>query len=226
MTSSFKGISNVTHSIRAALPFCLAAAVLFLVIGPALAQSTAPAPFVFRGNTRARGGDTTVALGRVEVDLYCSTNADDLGEKIATVRSDSDGVYKLPVPRTCDFYNLVGVPPQDNVAYWVLTTGGKAMNDSWIQYIDPLQGKELGKNEFWMIAGFSVAVTPTPFPPRTSPPAPAPTQTLAASPSATASTQATANPGAPILEYIVGVVIASAVMVAVRRAIQARRGKA
>jgi hypothetical protein len=161
----------------------------------------------------------------VEVDLYCSTNADDLGEKIATVRSDSVGVYELPVPRTCEFYNLVGVPPQGNVAYWVLTTGGKAMNDSWIQYTEPLQGKELGKNEFWMIAGFSVAVTPTPFPAQTPRPVPTPTETLTASPSATASTQTTASPGLPILEYIVGVVIASGVMVAVRRAIEARRSK-
>jgi hypothetical protein len=221
-------------SIRVALPFRLATAMVFLVIGPAvafldtatspaLAQSTAPAPFVFSGYTRTRGGDTTLMLGRVQVDLYCSTNPDDLGERIATVRSDSIGVYELATSRSCEFYNLVAVPPQGQVAYWVLTIDGKAMNDSWIQYTQPLQGKELGRNEFWMIADFMVAVTPTPFPARTS--RPTATQTLTASPSATASTQATANPGPPVLEYIVGVVVASGVILVVRRALQPRPNK-
>lgn len=213
------------HSIRAALPFCLATALLFLVLGRALAQSGAPAPFVFGGHTRVRGGDSSFMIGLVRVDLYCSASADALGEKIATVQSDYVGVYELAVPHSCEFYNLVAVPPQGNAAYMVETVGGKVINDGWIQYTQPLQGKELGSNEFWMLADFMVMFTPTPSPARTPRPAPTPTLTFSASPSATASTQATASFGLPILEYIVGVVVASGVMLAIRRAIQARRRK-
>jgi hypothetical protein len=194
-------------------------------MGSALAQSTAPTSFAFSGQTRARGGDTTVNLGLVEVELYCSTNADDLGEKIASTQSDSDGVYSLAAPRTCEFYNLVAVPPQGHVAYQVLTVGGKAINDRWIQYSQPLQGKELGRNEFWMIADFAVAITPTPFPAQTLHPSPTSTQTAIASPSATSGSQATANFSLPILEYLLGVVAVSGVVLAVRRALQRRRRK-
>jgi hypothetical protein len=164
-------------------------------------------------------------IGLVRVDLYCSASADALGEKIATVQSDYVGVYELAVPHSCEFYNLVAVPPQGNAAYMVETVGGKVINDGWIQYTQPLQGKELGSNEFWMLADFMVMFTPTPSPARTPRPAPTPTLTFSASPSATASTQATASFGLPILEYIVGVVVASGVMLAIRRAIQARRRK-
>jgi hypothetical protein len=216
------------------LPCSLTAALLFVAIGctatlpgaamcSALAQSVAPTSFVFSGQTRARGGDTTVNLGLVEVDLYCSTNADDLGEKIATTRSDSDGVYAVAAPRTCEFYNLVAVPPQGDVAYWVLTVGGKAINDSWIQYSQPLQGKELSRNEFWMIAGFTTAITPTPFPAQTLHPSPTSTQTAVASPSATPGSQATANFSLPLLEYLLGVVAVSGVVLALRRALRRRR---
>ena len=223
-------------SIRAELPYCLATAMLFLVIGPAvamlnsamgsaMAQSTAPAPFVFGGHTRVRGGDSSFMIGLVEVDLYCSTDADALGDKFATVRSDYVGVYELAVPGTCEFYNLVGIPPQGHSAHMAETVGGKVINDSWIQYTQPLQGKELGRNEFWMIADSMVVVTPTPFPARRSSPAPTPTPTFSAPPSATAGAQATANPGPLLLEYIVGVLAASGVMLAVRHTIRARRRK-
>jgi hypothetical protein len=119
----------------------------------------------------------------------------------------------------------VAIPPQGNAAHMAETVGGKVINDGWIQYTEPLQGKDLGRNEFWMIADFMGMLTPTPSPAHTPGPAPTPAQTLTASPSATASTQATANFDLLILELIVGVVAASGVMLAVRRAIAARRRK-
>lgn len=221
------------HSPCAACPLCLAAAVLFLVasLAPALpgaatdsalAQATGPAPFVLGGYTRVRGGDVTLVLGLVEIDLYCSAYPDTLGEEIATVRSDYMGVYQLAVPRSCEFYNLVAVPPQGYVAYLALSAGGKAINDSWIQYTEPLQGKDLGNNDFRVIADFMVAITPTPFPLRTPRPVPTATRTLSASSSPTASPPVTTSAGLPILEYIAGIVAASGVILAVRRAIQGR----
>jgi hypothetical protein len=162
-------------------------------------------------------------IGLVQVDLYCSANADALGEKIASVQSDYVGEYELAVPRTCEFYNLVAVPPAGHAAHMAETVGGKVINDSWIQYTQPLQGKELGWNEFWMLGDSMVMFTPTPSPARTPSPASTPTQTFSAPSSAAASTRATGNPRALILEYIVAVVAASGLMLAVRRAIQARR---
>ncbi len=164
-------------------------------------------------------------IGLVRVDLYCSTSADALGEKIATVRSDYVGVYELAVPRSCEFYDLVAVPPQGNAAYMAETVGGKVINDCWIQYTQPLQGKELGRNEFWMLADFMVMFTPTPPPPSTPLPAPTPTQSSSASHSAAEGTQATAKSDLSILEYIVGAIVASGMMLVVRRAIEMRRRK-
>lgn len=226
----------MTHIARDDSPFYLTAVVLFLAIGlatvfpdaapgSALAQSAAPAPLIFAGHTRLRGGDSSFMIGLVQVDLYCSASADDLGEKIAGTQSDYLGVYELAIPRTCAYYNLVAVPPQGNAAHMVETVGGKVINDSWIQYPEPLQGKELGHNEFWMLADYMLMITPTPSPARTPRPAPTPTETFSAPLSATPSAPAATSSGLSILEYIVGVVAASGVMLAIRRAIQARRRK-
>jgi hypothetical protein len=73
-------------------------------------------------------------IGLMQVDLYCSTNAGALGQRIATVQSDYVGVYELAVPCTCEFDNLVAVPPQGHAAYMAETVGGKVIDDGWIQY--------------------------------------------------------------------------------------------
>lgn len=164
-------------------------------------------------------------IGLVQVDLYCSSSGDTLGEKIASARSNYLGVYELAVPRTCEFYNLVAIPPQGHASYMVETAGGKAIHGGWIQYTQPLEGKALGSNEFWMLADFMVMFTPTPSPARTVHPADTPRPIPSVLPNATAGTQATANSSLPILEYTLGLLAACVLILAVRRTIRTRRGR-
>lgn len=94
-------------------------------------------------------GDESAPLSGATVELYCSSAADDLGSLIASTLTNIDGWYTLQVASVCEFYNLVETDLIGYVSIGAISVDGSIIDENWIQYMQPLEGKMLTGNKFW-----------------------------------------------------------------------------
>jgi hypothetical protein len=127
-------------------------AMLLLSPTTAVAQSAAngshevTAPLVFSGLVLERLNENrTVPLAGAYVELYCSDNSSIPGIRSAVVNTSADGSYRFLINHTCAFYNiLIGGQAGCSAS----TVRGHVVNESWIQYQDPMANKVLEDNDF------------------------------------------------------------------------------
>ncbi|HUW13659.1 MAG TPA: carboxypeptidase regulatory-like domain-containing protein, partial [Anaerolineae bacterium] len=139
---------------------------------------------VYRGNV----GDESTPLNNVTVELYCSNNAGQLGQRVGSTVTSPTGWYGLALHGVCEYYNIQEIDPQGYTSAGATTVGGSKVNDNWIQYSHPLEGKTLTGNKFWD----RLPPTPTPTPTRT--PTGTPTRTPTGTPTRTPTRTPTTTP--------------------------------
>jgi len=100
---------------------------------------------VYAGNV----GDESTPLSDVTVELYCSNDVGDLGTRIASTTTNSEGWYGLTASGVCEFYNILETDPADYTSVGATTVSGVVVTSNWIQYAYPLEGKTLTGNKFW-----------------------------------------------------------------------------
>jgi len=88
-------------------------------------------------------------LSNVSVQLYCSSDSGNLGVAVANTTTATDGWFALPVPGTCEYYNLLETDGVGQVSLTAFAPGGTVVNANWIQYTHPLEGKILSGNAFY-----------------------------------------------------------------------------
>jgi hypothetical protein len=182
-----------------------------------------------------RFSDAAWALAAVGVELYCSDNADQLGEKVSGIRTATDGWFELTVPRSCPFYNLVVRNVQVSAEYIANirtfgpiiadTVDGRTVSKDWIQYQHPLEGRDLKNNIFWMAPADEPPPAAT-LVPKLAPTLPPPATPKPAKPTPTQAVPATSEPEArsrPLVQWLAGAVGAALAAGAVLRGIAARR---
>ena len=130
--------------------------------------------------------DTNHPLANVQLDFYCSNNVNELGTLASSTLTNGSGSYRLRIPGTCEYYNII----QNNLAEYD-STGAQSINgiirtSDWIQYTYTLGGKVLSGNNFWD----SLPQTSTPTQTATS------TSTNTATATSTATATATETPTA------------------------------
>jgi len=128
---------------------------------------------VYAGNV----GDESTPLSGVTVELYCSNNADFLGEHIGSAATNAEGWYGLLVAGVCEFYNILETDLPGYEAVGATTVDGVVVNSNWIQYTHPLEGKTLTGNKFWDRPVATPTHTPTSTPTATRTPTRTPTAT-------------------------------------------------
>ncbi len=101
--------------------------------------------YVYAGDV----GNESVPLSGVTVELYCSNNAGEVGARLTGATTGLTGWYELSTPETCEFYNILETDLADYASAGATTIGGTVINDNWIQYAFPLDGKSLDGNKFW-----------------------------------------------------------------------------
>ncbi len=123
---------------------------IFLVMGFFAPPQWAVGAQLFQGRVFSGDvGNEDVPLSNVEVRLYCSNNADDLGAQINSTMTDSQGWYGLEAEDICECYNIVEIDPVDYASAGAMTVGGEVVDSNWIRYAYPLEGKTLTGNKFW-----------------------------------------------------------------------------
>ena len=90
----------------------------------------------------------TVPLNGVTVELYCSSDSVNLGSLIASTTTGSDGWFGLTALGTCGYYNVRETDRPGFTSLSATTVGGAAVNQNWVQYVYPLEGKTLTGNVF------------------------------------------------------------------------------
>jgi len=100
---------------------------------------------VYEGNV----GDETKPLSRVTVALYGSNNSGQQGMYITSTTTNSDGWYGLEVESGFEFYHIVETNPEKYTSVGAMTVSGTVINNDWIQYVVPIEGKTLTGNKFW-----------------------------------------------------------------------------
>ena len=94
-------------------------------------------------------GDESFPLSEVNVALYCSDSAGQLGSLLSDTTTAADGRYELQVSTVCPFYNLLETDPDGYRSVGADSTDGTVVNANWIQLASPLTGKTLSQNNFW-----------------------------------------------------------------------------
>jgi hypothetical protein len=119
---------------------------LGLIVGICgLAEAQTLSGIVYEGNV----GNETKPLSGVTVKLYCSSNADELGELKASAATNVYGWYGLQVPPGYQFYNIVQEDLPTYASVGAASVSGSVKNHNWIQYQQSLDGKTLSGNKFW-----------------------------------------------------------------------------
>lgn len=134
---------------------------------------------VYAGNV----GDESTPLSGVTVELYCSNDADFLGEHIGSTATNAEGWYGLLVAGVCEFYNILQTDLPGYESVGATSVDGVVVNSNWIQYAYPLGGKTLTGNKFWDRP--VVMETPTATPTSTATPTPTTTSTPTSTPTVT-----------------------------------------
>jgi len=94
-------------------------------------------------------GDESTPLNNVTVELYCSNNIGQLGTRVASTTTNTEGWYDLPIPGVCEYYNILETDAPDCASVGATTIGGRVVTSNWIQYALPLGGRTLTGNKFW-----------------------------------------------------------------------------
>ena len=129
------------------------------------AQLLAPAQHLIQG--RVIEGPCCVEpptgtyIENVTVSLYCANNPyPDLGGYLRNDVTDSSGYYELPIYELgCEYYNVI----ETNLAGYSSTgasaPGGTKKTNDWLQFLPPLDGKDLTGAKFWDLG--PATATPT-----------------------------------------------------------------
>ena len=136
---------------------------------------------VYKGNV----GDESTPLSGVTVELYCSNNAGDLGQRLGSTVTSRVGWYRLIPYGVCEFYNILETDPPGYTSSGATSVGGTRINDNWIQYTHPLEGKTLTGNKFWDQPPPTDTPTPTHTATATPTHTPTPTHTATTTPTRT-----------------------------------------
>jgi len=100
---------------------------------------------VYAGDT----GVETDPMAGVTVELYCSSNAGDLGAWMASATTNEQGWYGLPAYSLCEYYQIIETDPSGYLSSGSTTVGGFVVTSNWIRYTHPLVGKVWSGNKFW-----------------------------------------------------------------------------
>jgi hypothetical protein len=154
--------------------------------------------FVYRGQP----GDYSTPMSNVLVGLFCSGTPGEWGTYIEGEVTDSSGLFFFGDHGPCSYYNIGEYNPVGYVSTGAQPAGGGVfINPDWIQFSWPLEGKQLGPNNFWDAAPTPTAtatstptVTRTFTPTVTSTRTPTATSTNTSTPTATGTDTQTPTP--------------------------------
>jgi hypothetical protein len=108
--------------------------------------------------------DESRPLEGVRVSLYGSMNQPDLGVLLDNTATITNGFYALTTSQVWEFYNIIetNLDGYSSVgATFVEQQGVRKVDNDWIQYDWPVEGKTLTGNKFWDKRLTTVTPTPT-----------------------------------------------------------------
>jgi hypothetical protein len=154
-----------------------------LALEPRIGQARAPLrglqaapPVALSGQVLSgRYSDAAFPLGFVGVELYCSENAESMGQRVAATVTNSNGGYELLVPAACEYCNVVVGEAAGYQSFLADALGGRVVRPNWIQHQQPLKVDRLLGDIFWFAPVSRLAPSPTSGPTQS----PAPTQVFA-----------------------------------------------
>jgi len=109
-------------------------------------------------------GDESKPLANVMVELYCSSDSNNLGRRVGFATTDAKGWYELSSAAGCEFYNIKAANPEGYVSVGATTVGGKLIGSDRIQYAHPIGRSVLTGNKFWL-KGLNLALPMRPITP-------------------------------------------------------------
>ena len=94
-------------------------------------------------------GDESTPLENVLVSMYGSNNAGQQGTFLESMLTFPDGWFGIIAPAGYEYYSIIETNPDGYISAAAVSPAGNVLSVDWIQYVIPLEGKELAGNHFW-----------------------------------------------------------------------------
>jgi hypothetical protein len=105
--------------------------------------------YVYEGQV----GDVSRPLEGVTVALYGANNAyPDLGTQINSATTGAEGMFRMRAPVGYEFYHLLEGDPVGYTSVGAQSNGGTVRTGNWIEFLIPLEEKDLTGNVFWDVS--------------------------------------------------------------------------